>query len=55
MYSENRYLASYTSLLGPSGIGKSFAVAQVARQYGIYEVYSSLSQSLSQEGSLFYS
>lgn len=37
------YMAPYTSVVGPSGIGKSFSVAQIAYQHGVYVVYSSLS------------
>lgn len=44
------YMAPYTSVVGPSGIGKSFSVAQIAYQHGVYVVYSSLSG----EGLLLY-
>jgi hypothetical protein len=41
-YDSTRYVAPYTSIVGPSGIGKSYSVQQIAREYNIYVVYSSL-------------
>lgn len=38
------YLAPYTSMVGPSGIGKSFAIQQIAVFHGIYVVYTSLAR-----------
>ena len=37
-----KYVAPYTSVVGPSGIGKSYCVQQLAREHNIYVVYSSL-------------
>jgi hypothetical protein len=42
-YRSEKHLSPYTSVVGPSGIGKSFAISQMARQHGIYVVYASLS------------
>ncbi|KAI5287713.1 hypothetical protein KEM54_005802 [Ascosphaera aggregata] len=36
------YLSPYTSIVGPSGIGKSYIVSQLARQHKAYVVYISL-------------
>lgn len=49
-YISTKYLAPYTTPVGPSGIGKSFTVAQLAYQHGVYVIYSSLAP----EGSLQY-
>lgn len=35
-------MAPYVSIIGPSGIGKSFTVAQLALEHGLYVSYSSL-------------
>lgn len=40
-YNSKSYIAPYTSLLGPSGIGKSYAIQHIARK-GIYVVYANL-------------
>jgi hypothetical protein len=37
------HLAPYTSVVGPSGIGKSFSVAQMAKAHGLYVVYANFS------------
>ncbi|KAL1985908.1 hypothetical protein VTN96DRAFT_7173 [Rasamsonia emersonii] len=39
------HLAPYTSIVGPSGIGKSFVVEQIAREHRTYVVYASLAKS----------
>ncbi|EFX06381.1 hypothetical protein CMQ_6702 [Grosmannia clavigera kw1407] len=36
------YLSPYTTIVGPSGIGKSFSIKQLATRYGVYVVYSCL-------------
>ena len=36
------FMAPYVSIIGPSGIGKSFTVAQLALEHGLYVSYSSL-------------
>jgi hypothetical protein len=36
------FMAPYVSIIGPSGIGKSFTVAQLALEHGIYVSYSCL-------------
>lgn len=41
---RSKYLAPYTSIVGPSGIGKSFAISQLAHGHGLYVVYSSLAE-----------
>jgi hypothetical protein len=41
-YGSWKYVAPYTSVVGPSGIGKSYSVQQLAREHNIYVVYSSL-------------
>ncbi|KAL1979111.1 hypothetical protein VTN96DRAFT_6838 [Rasamsonia emersonii] len=41
-YNSGGYFSPYTSLIGPSGIGKSFLVKQMAYQNRIYIVYASL-------------
>ena len=41
-YTPDEHVAPYTSVVGPSGIGKSYSVQQLAREYNIYVVYSSL-------------
>ncbi|KAL1969978.1 hypothetical protein VTN77DRAFT_6383 [Rasamsonia byssochlamydoides] len=41
------YFAPYTSIVGPSGIGKSFVVQQIARQGLTYVVYASLAEQTS--------
>ncbi|KAK2761667.1 hypothetical protein FQN54_001495 [Arachnomyces sp. PD_36] len=41
-YDPKRHLAPYTSLVGPSGIGKSFSVSQLAIKHGVYVVYVNL-------------
>ena len=45
-----KYMAPYMSVIGPSGVGKSFSIAQIAYQHGVYVIYSSLPR----EGSLPY-
>ncbi|KAK2813650.1 hypothetical protein FQN50_000048 [Emmonsiellopsis sp. PD_5] len=42
LYRTRRYMAPYTTIVGPSGIGKSFSVQQLAVHHGLYVVYSSL-------------
>ena len=42
-YNSEDFIAPYTSIIGPSGIGKSFAVQQIARE-GTYVIYTSLAQ-----------
>ncbi|KZZ88380.1 hypothetical protein AAP_04952 [Ascosphaera apis ARSEF 7405] len=41
-YQETTYLAPYTSIVGPSGVGKSFLVKQLALQHDMYVVYISM-------------
>lgn len=43
-YNSLEYLSPYTSIVGPSGIGKSFIVQQLARQNYSYVIYTSLCQ-----------
>lgn len=43
-YDPMKHLAPYTSVVGPSGIGKSFAIQQLAMQHNIYVVYVSLAR-----------
>lgn len=45
-----KYMAPYMSVIDPSGVGKSFSIAQIAYQHGVYVIYSSLPR----EGSLPY-
>lgn len=40
-YDRRSHLAPYISVVGPSGIGKSFMMRQMAVRYGIYVVYTS--------------
>lgn len=40
-YNSEDYIAPYTALVGPSGIGKSYTVQELARK-GLYVVYTSL-------------
>ena len=47
---EYKYSAPCTSIVGPSGIGKSFSVMQMTLQHNMYVVYSSLAE----QGSLAY-
>ena len=41
---QGKYLAPYTSVVGPSGIGKSFTISQMAHGYGMYVVYSNFAE-----------
>lgn len=41
---NGKYLAPYTSVVGPSGIGKSFMISQMAHGYGVYVVYSNFAE-----------
>ena len=43
-YPNGKYLAPYTSVVGPSGIGKSFIISQMAHGYGMYVVYSNFAE-----------
>lgn len=43
-YTHGKHLAPYTSIVGPSGIGKSFMVSQMAHGYGLYVVYSNFAE-----------
>lgn len=43
-YSPTEYLAPYTSIVGPYGIGKSFMVQQLSVSHGIYVVYISFAR-----------
>lgn len=40
-YNSEDYIAPYTALVGPSGIGKSYTIQELARK-GLYVVYTSL-------------
>lgn len=40
-YRDNTHLSPYTSIVGPSGIGKSFSIQQLAMVHGMYVVYTS--------------
>lgn len=42
--SSRNYLAPYTTIVGPSGIGKSFAVKELAFAHNLYVVYLNLSE-----------
>ncbi|CRG89919.1 5-oxoprolinase (ATP-hydrolysing) [Talaromyces islandicus] len=42
-YSPSVYFSPYTSIVGPSGIGKSFSIQSIARKGLAYVVYASLS------------
>lgn len=44
---NGEYMAPYTSLLGPSGLGKSYNVRQIAKQDLNYVVYTCLTSELS--------
>lgn len=46
-YRGGGYLSPYTTIVGPSGVGKSFSVRQLAVRHGLYVVYSNLSSSTS--------
>lgn len=41
-FDNGKHLSPYTSIVGPSGIGKSFAVYQLSNRLGMYVIYSSL-------------
>lgn len=43
-YPQGKHLAPYTSVVGPSGIGKSFIISQMAHGYGMYVVYSNFAE-----------
>ena len=43
-YHDQIHLAPYTSIVGPSGIGKSFSIQQMATQHNFYVVYTSLAR-----------
>lgn len=43
-YPQGRHLAPYTSVVGPSGIGKSFIISRMAHGYGMYVVYSNFAK-----------
>ena len=43
-YTKGSFLAPYTSIVGPSGIGKSFIIRQMAVQHGIYVAYTSFAR-----------
>ena len=43
-YNPMEHLAPYTSIVGPSGIGKSFMVQQLSVSHGIYVVYVSFAR-----------
>lgn len=43
-YPNGKYLAPYTSVVGPSGIGKSFIISQMAHGYSVYVVYSNFAE-----------
>lgn len=43
-YNPKKHLAPYTSVVGPSGIGKSLAIQQLAMQHNMYVVYASLAR-----------
>ncbi|KAK9478369.1 hypothetical protein V1514DRAFT_367795 [Lipomyces japonicus] len=44
-YNDGAILSPYTSVVGPSGIGKSFTAKQLANSQGVYVVYSSFAVS----------
>lgn len=41
-FDKEEHVCPYTSVIGPSGIGKSFAVSQLAYRHGVYVVYITL-------------
>lgn len=43
-YTKGNYLTPCTSIVGPSGIGKSFIIQQMAVQHGIYVAYTSFAR-----------
>lgn len=43
-YHADTHLSPYVSMVGPSGIGKSFIVQQLAVSHGIYTVYTSFAR-----------
>lgn len=43
-YHDQIHLAPYTTIVGPSGIGKSFSIQQIATQHDVYVVYTSLAR-----------
>lgn len=43
-YTKGNYLVPCTSMVGPSGIGKSFTIQQMAVQHGIYVAYTSFAR-----------
>ncbi|PHH54910.1 hypothetical protein CFIMG_007646RA00001 [Ceratocystis fimbriata CBS 114723] len=38
-FEEDKYLSPYTSIVGPSGTGKTYSVSQLAVQHGKYVIY----------------
>lgn len=44
IYDAHTFLSPYASLIGPSGIGKSFTVQQLARQNMVYVSYTNLAK-----------
>lgn len=52
-FSRRRDLAPYTSIINPSGIGKSYAVHPLAKQLNKYVVYTSLVYPPSQDAFAF--
>lgn len=43
-YDPQLHLSPYVSIVGPSGIGKSFMIQQMAVRYGVYVMYTSLAR-----------